>query len=326
MLKLLKIAGISGNNRRSASVVFFIIFQAALVCNAQQPTLITHYMFTNMQINPAFAGTSSGIAINGLARTQLMGWKDPDGTKSGPETYLMTADMPVKLLRGGIGLSISQDKIAFQKNITLQLDYSYHTEVGAGQLCYGAKANIFNLSFDGKFTPIDGGDPVTTALDGKQSSMSVDIGLGVFYKVPEKYYLGLSADNILQTSAKKLYYQARRTYYLTGGYQWMIPDHPAFEVLPSAIIMFDGAVVQMNLDAIVKYNNKFYGGLGYRFQDAVSVLAGVYMKGLQIGVAYDINTSALSKYNNGAMEVLISYLFKIDVDKYRKSYRNTRFL
>ena len=74
------------------------------------------------------------------------------------------------------------------------------------------------------------------------------------------------------------------------------------------------------------YNKKFYGGLGYRLQDAISVLAGVSIKGLKIGVSYDIGTSAISKYNNGGLEVMVSYCFKIDRDKFRKSYRNTRFL
>jgi hypothetical protein len=118
----------------------------------------------------------------------------------------------------------------------------------------------------------------------------------------------------------------RRTFYLAGGYEWIVPNRPAFEVLPSALIMFDGAVFQFNASALVLYNKKFYGGLGYRFQDAVSVLAGVYVKGIHIGVAYDINTSALSKYNNGNLEIILNYCFKIDTDKYRKSYRNTRFL
>jgi type IX secretion system PorP/SprF family membrane protein len=293
---------------------------------AQQSSLISQYMFTNMALNPAVAGTSGGICLTGLARQQLMGWKDPDDTKSGPQTFLLTADMPLRILHGGVGLSISQDKIGFQKNITLELAYAYHTEFGAGDLSFGLQGNLFNLSFDGKFDPIDEGDPVLTALDGKQSSMSLDMGAGVFYRVPDKYYVGLSADNILQTTAKKLGYQMRRTYYLAGGYEWMVPNHPAFELLPSALIMFDGAVFQLNASALVMYNNKFYGGLGYRFQDAVSVLAGINIKGLHIGVAYDINTSKLSKYNNGSLEVLVNYCFKIDTDKYRKSYRNTRFL
>ncbi len=307
-------------------VAIIFIFLIVKQTRAQQPSLITHYMFTNMALNPAVAGTGGGICITGLARQQLMGWQDPDGTKSGPQTFLLTVDSPIKFLHGGLGGSLSQDKIGFQKNITVKLAYAYQTEMGAGDLSFGLQGNLFNLSFDGKFTPIDEGDPVVTALDAKQSSMSLDLGLGVFYRVPDKYYLGLSADNILQTQSKKLGYQTRRSYFLSGGYEWIVPNHPAFEILPSALIMFDGAVFQINASGLVLYNKKLYGGLGYRFQDAVSVLAGVYIKGIHIGVAYDINTSSLSKYNNGALEVLINYCFKIDFDKYRKSYRNARFL
>jgi len=155
--------------------------------------------------------------------------------------------------------------------------------------------------------------------------MSFDLSAGVYYRIPDKYYIGLSAGNLLQSKSKKISYQSRRTFYLTGGYQWIIPNHPAFELLPSILLMYDGGTFQLNASALLMYNNKFYGGIGYRLQDAVSVLAGFNIKSLHVGVAYDINTSAL-KYNSGGLEVMVSYCFKIDTDKFRKSYRNTRFL
>ncbi|MCX6690904.1 MAG: type IX secretion system membrane protein PorP/SprF, partial [Methanoregula sp.] len=105
-----------------------------------------------------------------------------------------------------------------------------------------------------------------------------------------------------------------------------IPGHPAYELLPSALLMYDGAAFQLNASLLLMYNNKFYGGLAYRLNDAVSVLAGVSIKSLRIGVAYDISTSAMSRYNSGGLEVMVNYCFKIDMDKFRKSYRNTRFL
>ena len=201
-------------------------------------------------------------------------------------------------------------------------------ELGTGDIAFGLQGSLLNISYDAsKFSAIDKeNDPVLNQLEGKTSDMAVDVGLGVFYKVPEKYYVGLSAENILQTKGKKTHYQMRRTYYLNGGYQWIVPNHPAFELLPSAQVMYDGAVLQLSASALIMYNNKFYGGLGYRLQDAVSVLAGVVIKGLRIGVAYDISTSAMSKYNNGSLEIMVNYCFKIDTDKFRKSYRNTRFL
>ncbi|MEI7723672.1 MAG: type IX secretion system membrane protein PorP/SprF [Bacteroidota bacterium] len=312
---------------RALYLLIILVLQGGMTLHAQQPTLITHYMFTNMATNPAFAGGSGGINITGLARQQWMGWKDTDGTKSAPQTFLLTADSPIRKLHGGIGGSISQDQIGTFKNIVVQLGYAYRMDMWSGELSFGLQGNLCNISYDGsKFKPVVDPDPVLGQATGKTSDMAIDLGLGVFYKVPDKYYVGLSAQNILQTKGKKTSYQMRRTFYLNGGYQWTLPNHPAFELLPSAQIMFDGAVLQLNASALIMYNNKFYGGLGYRLQDAVSVLAGVVIKGLRIGVAYDITTSAVSKYSSGSMEIMVNYCFKIDTDKFRKSYRNTRFL
>ncbi len=309
-----------------------IILHGGAPIFAQQPTLITNYMFTNMAINPAFAGSNGGICITGLVRQQWIGFKDPDGTQTAPQVFMLTVDSPIKFLHGGIGGSLYQDKLGYFKNIALKLGYAYKMEAGGGDLSFGLQVGLQNGEFD--FSKLDVGqgagnfseDPALMDLSGKTSDMSFDIGAGILFKVPDKYYIGLSADNLLQSKAKKIAYQLRRTYYLGGGYEWILPNHPAFELLPSVLFMYDGAAFQFNLSALVMYNNKFYGGLGYRLQDAVSVLAGVSIKSLRIGVAYDISTSALSKYNSGSFEVMVSYCFKIDTDKYRKSYRNTRFL
>ena len=292
----------------------------------QQPSIITNYMFTNMATNPAYAGGNGGINLTGLVRQQWMGWKDSDGMKSAPQTFLLAVDAPIRKIHGGLGGSIVQDQIGAFKNTIVKLGYAYRMETWSGMLSFGLQGSLLNISYDGsKFKPIEENDPVLGQLE-KNSDMMVDFGLGAFYKVPDVYYIGLSAENILQTSGKKTSYHLRRTYYLNGGYQWTLPDHPAFELQPSAQFLFDGAVFQFNISALVEYNNKFYGGLAYRLQDAVSVLAGVYIKGIHVGIAYDISTSAMSKYNNGSMEIILNYCFKIDTDKYRKTYRNTRFL
>ena len=72
--------------------------------------------------------------------------------------------------------------------------------------------------------------------------MIFDISAGLFYKVADKYYIGLSGENLLQSKGKTTHYQLRRTFYLTGGYQWVIPDHPAFELRPSVLFMYTEAL------------------------------------------------------------------------------------
>jgi len=308
-------------------VLLFFLFQGDFSLFAQQTSLITQYMFSNMAFNPAYAGSGGGICATGLVRQQWIGFQDADGSKTAPQLYMLTVDSPVKVLHGGVGGAIFQDQLGFFKNIAVKLGYAYRLEAGPGDFSIGLQVALQNGSYDfSKFKPTDENDPLLSGQSGKSGDMIFDINAGLFYKVPDTYYIGLSGENLLQSQGSTTHYQLRRTFYLAGGYQWDIPNHPAFELRPSLLFMYDGGAFQANITALVLYNNKFYGGLGYRLQDAISVLAGLYIKGIHVGLAYDVSTSALSKYNSGSLEVMVGYCFKIDMDKYRKTYRNTRFL
>lgn len=295
---------------------------------AQQLPVLTQYMFTQMSYNPGYAGSNGGICVNGLLREQWLGFKDNEGNKVNPETLFLTVDAPIKFLHGALGGSVMSDKIGFFKNIGVKIGYTFRADLGSGSFGAGIQANLMNYQID--FAKFDGhvidlGDPVFQEPN-KKNDLTIDADLGVYYEVSDKFYVGLSALQLFQSTGKTTYYKQRRTYYLTGGYNWMIPNHPAFELKPSAIIVYDGGTFQFNIATLLTYNKKFWGGLEYRFQDAVSVLAGANIKSFRLGISYDINTSALSRYNNGSVEVMLGYCFKIDVEKYRKRYKNTRFL
>ncbi|MFH1936336.1 MAG: PorP/SprF family type IX secretion system membrane protein, partial [Bacteroidota bacterium] len=210
----------------------------------------------------------------------------------------------------------------------VKIGYAFRMDVGEGEFSAGIQANLINYRIDfAKFEGhiIDPGDPVFDEYNEK-SDLTIDADLGIYYEVPDKYYIGLSAGQLFQSKARNTYLQQRRTFFLTGGYNWMIPNHPTFEFKPSALVLYDGAVFQFNIAALVAYKKKFWGGLEYRFQDALAVLVGANIKSFRIGISYDISTSALSRFNNGSIEVMLGYCFKIEVEKYRKRYKNTRFL
>ena len=305
-------------------LALFLMFGNAF---AQQETQMSQYMFHNASFNPGAFGSSEGIAVNGWLREQWMGFKDDNGEKVAPETYLISADSPLKFLHGGIGICLLQDKLGFEKSTGLKLGYAYKAELGMGTLSAGLNVGLQNRTIDfAKFKLIDEGDGLISSSLGEKTDMMIDLGLGVYYSASDRYYIGFSATNLLQTKGNNTYYQNHRHFYLTGGYKWILPSYPAFQLEPSALIKTDGAVFQADLDAVVLYNNKIWGGLGYRYQDAVKVLAGMYIKDLRIGLAYDIGASSQKRYNNGSMEVSIGYMFKLETDKLRKSYRNTRFL
>lgn len=307
-------------------IILKMIWFSGVEVAGQQTSVVTNYMFTHLIFNPAAIGQSGGISVTALLRESWYGFKDGDGNKVTPEDIFITVDAPIKILHGGIGGMVEQDKIGFFKNTIVKLGYDFKTELGPGFFSAGAQVDFQNGKFDySKFQPASPNDNLLQD-SGAKTDMIFDVDVGLFYRVPDKYYVGLSGVQLLQSKGKNTSYQLKRTFFLEGGYQWELPDHPAFQLQPSAIVMFDGAAFQFDVSGLVWYNNKFYGGLGYRLQDAVSVLAGLAIKGFRLGISYDIGTSKMMTYSNGSFEVVLNYVFKVEPDKFRRSYRNTRYL
>ncbi len=290
--------------------------------------MFTQYKNAQMFTNPAFAGMSEGICINGIIRQQWSGFKDSEGNSIAPETFFISVDSPLKVAHGGIGGSITQDKLAQWNDVSVQVDYSFHLDLAVGKLGIGAGVNLINRSIDfSGFKPFQNGDPVL--LTAEQGSMIIDANLGVFFRSPDRFYVGLSAVNILQTAAKKLTadevgIKNDRTFYLIGGYNFIIPSNPLLEIEPSILIQSDIYSTQYNLSAVVKYNNRFWGGINYRFQESVGVMVGLSIKDFQIGYAYDIPTLAVGV--PGSHEIHLGYCFKLDTDRSGTKYKNTRYL
>jgi type IX secretion system PorP/SprF family membrane protein len=313
-------------------VVFISVFVFAIMpLFGQQLPQYTQYMFTKLAHTPGFAGASNGICVTGLVRQQWLGFKETDAegnsTNIAPENYYISIHSPVKALRGGVGATIIQDQIGHFNDIHLNLMYAYQTTLGAGDLGIGVQLSLLNKTIDfGKLNPPDGtaGDPI---LDGKgeESDMFFDAGIGFYYSVPDNYYLGFSVLQLLESKKNDgTDFRLRRQANLMGGFEFTFPNTPALDVLPSILIKTDGASTQYDISTLLRYQNKFWGGVSYRLQDAIALIIGFQYKEFNIGYSYDINTSAIR--TSGTHEIRATYCFKIEIDKVRKIYRNTRFL
>lgn len=283
-----------------------------------------------MAVNPAYAGSSGYISVTGLMREQWLGFKDMEGNKVAPQTFLLSMDMPVSLLRGGVGISILNDKLGFEKNIGLRLNYAYRTEFWNGSLAFGPVVGFLNKTIDfSMFKPTQPGDPILATAEEK--TMMLDLGLGIFYEVPKKYYAGISTSQLLQTAAtlgmETANYNLKRHYYIQGGFYYILPDNPLIRLEPSLMLKTDFVSSQIDLNTLAVYNDKFWGGITYRFQDALALLVGVTYKSFKLGYSYDITTSKLGGAGStGSHEIVLNYRFKLELEKSPKGYRNTRYL
>ncbi len=334
---------------RSKIFTFLLIL---LVANttvfAQQEAQFSQYMFNTMAINPGYAGSSGSICLNTFARQQWQGFKDPDGSSTSPQTFLFSIDAPIKFLHGGLGAVVSKDKAGFEDNTHFRLAYAYRVNLGSGFLGIGIEAAFLDKKIDfakfrtGDVNNLEGNnDPVIATGKAKGSDFYTDFAFGIYYNVPGKFYAGISALNLSEPTGfawKALDINSpvqsgnavslKRTYFITAGYEYVFPSNPSFELDPSFLIKTDLVSAQYDIATILKYENRFWGGLSYRVQDAVTVLVGMNWGDFKFGYSYDITTSKLggSGRSNGSHEIFLRYCFKIKVPTYVKSYKNTRYL
>ena len=314
------------------TLLLFVMVLMADGAFAQQVPIFTNYTNSYAYANPGFSGMSEGINLLGLYRQQWAGFVDADGNDIAPQTFLLTGDMPLRVLHGGLGFSVMQDKIGFENNVNIGLGYSFHMDLGGSVLGLGLAGTLLNRSVDfSQLHPGSEGDPLLVGL-GDESDMLFDFNVGVFWQIPESFYVGFSVVNVLESMTKALNDNSEssasfitdRTFYLFAGYPFQFEDIPYFTFVPSVSVMSDIASTQLNASMKVVYRDMFSLGVNYRPQESVGIMAGFTIKDITIAYAYDINTMGL--YVPGSHEIGLSYCFKLDLDRTPRDYRSVRYL
>jgi type IX secretion system PorP/SprF family membrane protein len=278
---------------------------------AQQEAQYSQYMYNTISVNPAYAGSRNVLSVLALHRSQWVGF---DGA---PTTSTFSINTPIPETNIGLGISAVSDRIGPTEQNTFSGDISYTIQLSEKtKLSFGLKGTASYFSFDQyKVTPFQANDPKWKSLSSK---MSPNFGVGTFLH-SDQYYLGVSIPNIMESN----YYNdnditinsQRMNYYLIGGYVFDVSNWIKFKPAVVSKIV-SGAPVQLDLSGNVMFMDKLVLGAAYRWDAAVSGLAGFQVNdALFIGYSYDFDTTSLSKYNYGSHEVFIRYEFIFKKDK-----------
>ena len=327
--------------------ILLLILGFSCVGHAQQEIQFTQYMFNRLAVNPAYAGSSGSMCGMLMYRGQWLGLKldaPTPGAKAGslPTDYLFSFDSPVKMLHGGLGITLFADKVGYNSTVSGAVDYAFRIYWGPGNLSAGIEGNFYSITRDAGLLgssdlPGNPNEIPTTSSDPfinneEKSDFLVDLSTGVYYQVPGVYYMGVAVKNILGSHSDELNFTNSRIFNFLGGYEWVIPSNPSFRLKPSALIRTANfQVFQMEASCLLEYQNLFWGGVSYRFQDAISFLGGMNWNKMKFGLAYDLTTSKLGVYKTGfsfgSLEAYIRYCFKIIIPpKLPSVYQNTRYL
>ncbi len=302
----------------------FIVMQcvAVVYLYGQQTPQISHYMFNSPMFNPASAGFSNSITASGIHRQQWYGFE------GAPQSTLISVDAPLRMFRSGVGLNIANDQIGSFNNTAIQLMYNYQLPFAEGTLGLGIQGGLNSTGL--QFTNMKPETLSDPTLQGKDdvSKFLFDMSVGVFYQVPDQYELGVSLNHINQPRAEDLAYKEKRCLNLSGNYHFTIEQFPMIDFVPSTLIKSDFSTMQMDLSLLGVYNKQYWGGISYRLGDAVVLLGGLFIRQIQIGLAYDVATNWMFKGSKigGGFEVFARYCFNLSVDRLPQSYKNSRYL
>jgi hypothetical protein len=94
---------------------------------------------------------------------------------------------------------------------------------------------------------------------------------------------------------------------------------------PGFLLKATSGAVQLDLNAIVTYNDLVWGGVMYRIGNAIGLMAGVNIKGVHLGLAYDYTMSKnFATGNRSSIEFILKYCYPIYPPVVKKSGYNIR--
>ena len=323
---------------RNIVVLVAMMLMFVFDMQGQVDAQLSQYWAIPTYYNAGASGSSDYLRINGGARLQWL------GIENAPQSFLGQVDMPLNLFgkRIGVGAGLQSETMGLFSNLNINAQFSYKIKLLKGELSIGAQVGYFEQKFKGSEVEVpddddyhDSSDQAIPTQDLKGGT--VDVSAGIFY-THKYFWVGVSGLHLLQPTVKmglegsestvSQEYETvvPRTLYFMGGSN--IPlKNTLFELQPSLMVKTDFSVFSAEITARARYNKFLSFGVGYRWKEAVMIMAGAEYKNFFVGYAYDYPLSAIARASSGSHELLVGYKMKIDLSgKNKNKHRSIRIM
>ena len=311
-------------------ILFITFFSLSLIqyTSAQFDGIYSQYMHIKHFYNPAAIGEQE---LMKMMVAQRLDWI---GIKNAPKTTLFTVNTPFKIgkTHHAVGIQFINDIFGVFANQQINAQYAYKFKFDYGTLSIGANIGVLNLICYGDSIKMVESDYHTendpAIPQGTQSGIGFDLSAGIYFS-NATWFVGVSILHAPSANIKlgdKYDFQINQAMTAVGGYNIKL-SNPDFELKPSVLLYTDFISWQTQISLLLDYKNKFWGGLAYSIQDAISFSFGMeVIDGLQFGYCFDLPTSSMIRATHGSHELFLSYDFNIFKPKYNQKHKSVRLL
>lgn len=312
-------------------IIFAILWNICLVSvSAQQEEMVTQFMYNKLSLNPAFAGHDNFLSASILIRDQ---W---NGIPKSPKTQLIGVNLPRFGEQYGVGFNLRHNEAGIFTNTTLSMSYAYKFKLN--------NETSFSLGMDisGRNRKADFTDPALVATEGLANDPSIPVGIqsqnlfnigtGVYLNA-RQFYIGASVPrlitNNLDYDANKSVSDEVRHLFLMGGVD--IPINKEIKLKTQTLIkLAENSPFDADLNFTTVLDDKYSGGITYRFGggqgdigESLDVIFGFNLtEQLTTIFSIDFTLSQIRKFDNGSLELGVSYAF---IKKKKVVVQNPRY-
>lgn len=326
--------------RKNFPLIVLVVLISSVAFGQQLPQY-SQYMQNMYVLNPAASSLYKDVDINLGFRQQWAGFDGAPRTyyasgtvnlgKKPGESYslysipishrslLKTTDSK-RYAKHVVGGMIANDEYGAFTKSSVMASYAYHHPIGDSYyIAVGTSMGWYGLNFNSGSVLLE--NPTDNVYNdfianGTRSNL-FDINLGA-YLYGERLFAGYS---IYQLGQNEINLGNERTpndlsdaklkihQFATVGYRFTINEN--LDLTPSVMLKaMNPAPVSMDFNLKATIYQRFWAGVSYRNQAAVSILAGLeIVDWLGLGYAYDYVTSDINDFSSGSHEIVLSVQF-----------------
>ncbi len=303
---------------RYSYFLILVFISLTSLLGAQQTAQFSMTALDVYQTNIAYAGIKPTVYANGFYRKQWL------GIHNSPQQFYIDAIVPFDYLHGGVGVSLSNDKIGLLNSYKAKVSYNYIFDFSESmKLSVGTGVGFLQQKIAGDLirTPEgqyeNGIDHKDDILDERpMKANNINLSMAAFLEMND-LGIGLSINDISMTNLTfeknglALILNTLSIYNMFAKYSLDLTEE--VEMTPSILFKTDLIESQLLFSIFFEYNYNIFAGMAFRgynqsTSDAIIFSAGTRINdNFKIGYAYDMNVSSLKTVNSGSHEIFVSY-------------------